>query len=66
MEYDPHYPTILPDPIALPLVFVLNILIPVSAIFIARKLQRRRLLPPACMFFPARGAMHCLRQDACV
>ncbi|MBY3043366.1 hypothetical protein GR210_00610 [Rhizobium leguminosarum] len=50
MEYDPHYPTILPDPIALPLVFVLNILIPVSAIFIARKLQRRRWLPHTFAF----------------
>ncbi|MBY5736043.1 hypothetical protein [Rhizobium leguminosarum] len=50
MEYDPHYPTILPEFIALPLVFVLNILIPVSAIFAARRLKRRRWLPHTFAF----------------
>ncbi|MDV4176932.1 hypothetical protein R1521_00200 [Rhizobium brockwellii] len=50
MEYDPHYPTILPEFIALSLVFVLNILIPVSAIFAARRLKRRRWLPHTIAF----------------
>ncbi|MBX5198021.1 hypothetical protein HJB82_22310 [Rhizobium sp. NZLR10] len=44
MAYNPHYPTILPEFFALSLVFVLNILIPASAIFIARMLTRRRWL----------------------
>ncbi|MDC9809250.1 hypothetical protein [Rhizobium binxianense] len=50
MEYDPHYPTILPEFIALSLVFVLNVLIPASAIFIARRLKRRRWLPHTIAF----------------
>ncbi|WHO75216.1 hypothetical protein [Rhizobium sp. BT03] len=50
MEYNPHYPTILPEFFALSFAFVLNILIPVSAIFIARMLKRQRWLPHALAF----------------
>jgi len=50
VEYNPHYPTILPEFIALSLVFVLNVLIPASAIFAARRLKRRRWLPHAIAF----------------
>ncbi|WP_010067300.1 hypothetical protein [Rhizobium sp. CIAT894] len=50
MDYDPHYPTILPEFLALSLVFILNILIPVSAIFIARMVTRRRWLPHITAF----------------
>jgi hypothetical protein len=50
MEHNPHYPTILPEFLALSLVFVSNVLIPVSAIFIARMLKRHRWMPHALAF----------------
>ncbi|KPH07793.1 hypothetical protein CO657_11755 [Rhizobium acidisoli] len=50
MEYNPHYPTILPEFFALSFVFVLNILIPVSAILTARMLTLRRWLPHTLAF----------------
>ncbi|OWV77662.1 hypothetical protein ATY77_29710 [Rhizobium sp. R634] len=50
MEYDPHYPTILPPGIALALVFALNILIPILAIVVARRMRRRRWLLHAVAF----------------
>ncbi|MBB2793948.1 UNVERIFIED_ORG: hypothetical protein GGD58_002812 [Rhizobium pisi] len=50
MEYDPHYPTILPEFLALSIVFVSNVLIPVSAIVITRMLRRHRWAPHASAF----------------
>lgn len=50
LEYDPHYPTILPPGIALALVFVLNILAPLLAIFVARRMKRRRWMSHAVAF----------------
>lgn len=50
LEYDPHYPTILPVGIAVPLVLALNILIPILAIFVARRMTRLRWLPHAFAF----------------
>lgn len=50
LEYDPYYPTILPPGIALALVLALNILIPILAIFVARRMTRLRWLPHAFAF----------------
>ncbi|MDR9803314.1 hypothetical protein [Rhizobium hidalgonense] len=50
MDYDPDYPTILPEFFAISLAFVLNILIPVLAIVIARMLTRHRWLPHTTAF----------------
>lgn len=50
MDYDPHYPTILPTVIALWLVLALNLLIPVAAYFIARRFQRHKWLPHTLAF----------------
>ncbi|MBB3137753.1 hypothetical protein FHS26_005521 [Rhizobium pisi] len=50
LEYDPYYPTILPPGIALALVFAMNILATLLAIFVARKMKRRKWLPHAVAF----------------
>ncbi|NTF86969.1 hypothetical protein G6L46_07465 [Agrobacterium rhizogenes] len=50
MHYDPHYPTILPPLIALPLFLVLNVLVPVSAYFISRASERHKWLPHSIAF----------------
>lgn len=52
LEYDPHYPTILPLGLTLVLVLALNILIPVAAIFLARRSnqRKRRLLAFASLW----------------
>jgi hypothetical protein len=50
MEYDPNYPTVLPPFIGLALIFVLNILIPISAIVVARMLKRQTWLPHTFAF----------------
>ncbi|ANL47308.1 hypothetical protein AMC87_CH02637 [Rhizobium phaseoli] len=50
MEYNPHYPTILPEFLALSFVLVLNVLIPVSALFIAGMIKRHRWTPHASAF----------------
>ncbi|MEF0938945.1 hypothetical protein [Rhizobium sp. BR 362] len=51
MYYDPHYPTILPALIALPLFLVLNVVVPISAYFIARSFGRHKWLPHTLAFF---------------
>lgn len=51
MYYDPHYPTLLPPLIALPLILVLNILVPIAAFRRARSVKRRKWLPHTLAFF---------------
>ncbi|MGZ9720286.1 hypothetical protein [Rhizobium miluonense] len=51
MYYDPDYPTLLPPLIALPLILVLNILVPIAAFRRARAAERRKWLPHTLAFF---------------
>ena len=50
MYYDPYYPTLLPPLVALPLILVLNILVPIAAIVRARAIKRRKWLPHTLAF----------------
>ncbi|MCJ9720083.1 hypothetical protein MOV66_02335 [Agrobacterium sp. SHOUNA12C] len=50
MYYDAHYSIILPSLVALPLILVLNILVPIAAIYRARAVERRKWLPHTLAF----------------
>ncbi len=50
MDYDPYYSTTLPPLIALPIFFVLNIVVPLSAHFVGRSFKRYRWAPHILAF----------------
>lgn len=50
MYYDPYYPTLLPPLVALPLILILNVLVPIAAFRRARAAERRKWLLHALAF----------------